>query len=48
MVTYTVMMWYTPEFRKLFASVDDMDTFTDLIILETNEAYINGDIPVSY
>jgi len=45
-VTYTVMMWYTQEFRDLFASTEDMDTFTDLIILETNEAYISGSIPV--
>ena len=45
-VTYTVMMWYTKEFRDLFSSQDDLDTFTDLIILETNEAYISGHIPV--
>merc|ERR1711892_1236549 len=44
-VTYTVMMWHTQEFSNLFSSVEDMDTFTDLIILETNEAYINSNIP---
>ena len=47
-VTYTIMMWYTQEFRNLFSSTEDMDTFTDLIILETNEAYISGNMPVSF
>jgi len=45
-VTYTVMLWYTQEFRNLFATSADMDAFTDLVILETNEAYISGNMPV--
>ena len=46
-VTYTVMMWFTKEFSDLFETREDLDAFTDLIILETNEAYINGNITVS-
>jgi len=45
-VTYSVMMWYTQEFRNLFSSEEDLDTFTDLIIFETNDAYIKGNMPV--
>jgi len=45
-VTYTVMMWFTKEFSDLFETREDLDAFTDLIILETNEAYINGNMPV--
>jgi len=45
-VTYSVMFWYTQEFKNLFTTVADMDTFLDLIITETNEAYESGDIPV--
>jgi len=45
-VTYSVMLWYTKEFRSLFTTYSDMDAFTDLIILETNDGYINGNIPV--
>ena len=46
-VTYSVMMWYTQEFRNLFSSEEDLDTFTDLIIFETNDAYIKGNMPVN-
>merc|ERR1719369_1751928 len=45
-VTYTVMIWYTEEFKQLFSSTEDIEAFTDLVILETNQAYISGNIPV--
>ena len=45
-VTYTIMLWYTPQFYALFASDSDMDVFIDLIFEETNQGYINSEIPV--
>ena len=45
--TYSVMIWYTPEFRALFSSEGDLDVFVDLIFLETNVGYENSEIPVS-
>jgi len=43
MVTYSVKFYYTPEFA---AVVSDIEEFTDQIILETNEGYINSKIPL--
>ena len=45
-VTYTVMIWYTPEFLASFASETDMGVFIDLIFEETNQGYINSQMPV--
>ena len=47
-VTYTIMIWYTPQFLALFSSEADMNTFVDLVFTETNEGYINSNIPVSF
>ena len=45
-VTYTVMIWYTPEFLASFASESDMNVFVDLVFEETNQGYINSEMPV--
>ena len=45
-VTYSVMLWYTPEFRNTFFAEDDMEAFVNLVIEETNQGYINSQIPV--
>lgn len=45
-VTYSVMVWVTPEFQSSFASPEDMNQFIDLLITETNQGYINSNIPV--
>ena len=45
-VTFTVMLWYTPQFYALFASDADMHKFIDLIFEETNQGYINSEIPI--
>jgi len=45
-VTYTVMIWYTPQFLASFASEADMGVFIDLIFEETNQGYINSKMPV--
>jgi len=42
-VTYSVMLYYTPE---LAATTPDVQTFMDQIIADTNEGYINSNIPV--
>ena len=47
-VTYTVMIWYTPQFFASFASEADMNVFIDLIFEETNQGYINSQMPVKY
>ena len=47
-VTYTIMIWYTPQFLALFSSESDMNSFVDLVFAETNQGYINSDIPVSF
>ena len=47
-VTYTIMIWYTPQFLALFSSEADMNSFVDLVFAETNQGYINSDIPVSF
>ena len=46
-VTYSVMLWYTPEFRNTFSTEADMEAFVNLVIEETNQGYINSNIPVS-
>ena len=46
-VSYTVMIWYTPEFLAAFASEADMNVFIDLVFEETNQGYINSEMPVS-
>ena len=47
MVSFSVMIWYTPEFRATFTSDEEMMVFIDLIFTETNQGYINSEIPVS-
>jgi len=47
MVTYSIMIWYTPQFRNTFASEEEMNLFIDLIFQETNQGYINSQIPVT-
>ena len=47
MVSYIVMIWYTHEFRATFTSDEEMMVFIDLIFTETNQGYINSEIPVS-
>ena len=46
-VTYSIMIWYTPQFYDSFASEADMNVFIDLVFEETNQGYINSEIPVS-
>eukprot|EP00092_Neocalanus_flemingeri_P030752 GFUD01033395.1.p1 GENE.GFUD01033395.1~~GFUD01033395.1.p1 ORF type:complete len:725 (+),score=108.76 GFUD01033395.1:33-2207(+) len=46
MVTYSVMIWYTPQFRGIFSSNGKMMAFVRLIFRETNEGYINSNIPL--
>ena len=41
------MIWYTPQFRATFSSEEEMDLFIDQIFAETNQGYINSQIPVS-
>ena len=48
MVDITVMIWYTATFRSTFQSEEDMNVYIDLIFAETNQGYINSQIPVSY
>ena len=48
LVTYSVMLWFTPEFQATFSSDTEMETFIDLMFMETNQGYINSQIPVSY
>ena len=45
-ITYSVMLWYTPEFRNTFFAEADMEAFVNLVIEETNQGYINSQIPV--
>ena len=46
LVTYSVMLWYSPEFRNTFISEADLEAFVNLVIEETNQGYINSKIPV--
>ena len=46
LVTYSMMFWYTPEFRATFPAETDMEAFIDLIIVETNQGYVNSQMPV--
>ena len=45
-VSYSVMIWTTPQFVASFASDGDMRRFIDLIFTETNTGYINSEMPV--
>jgi len=45
-VTYSVMIWTTPEFDAAFSSDADKMAFIDLIFQETNQGYINSAMPV--
>merc|ERR1712025_1229137 len=47
MVSYSIMIWYTPQFRATFSSEEEMNLFIDLIFQETNQGYINSQIPVT-
>lgn len=47
MVSFSVMIWYTPEFRATFISDEEMMVFIDLIFTETNQGYINSEIPLT-
>ena len=42
-VTYTVKVYYTPQFA---ASTSDIDGFIDQVIQETNQGYINSRVPL--
>jgi len=42
-VTYSVMFYYTPEFASI---TDDIPLFVSLMIAETNQGYINSEIPL--
>ena len=42
-----MMFWYTPEFRAAFPAETDMEAFIDLIIVETNQGYVNSQMPVT-
>ena len=47
LVTFTVMLWYTPQFAASFTDMeDDMEVFFELLVEETNQGYINSEIPV--
>ena len=46
-VTYSVMIWYTPQFRNLFSSDSDTLAHVQLIIDTTNQGYINSQMPVN-
>merc|ERR1712179_332401 len=45
-VNYSIMIWYTPQFRATFPSEEEMNLFIDQIFDETNQGYINSEIPV--
>ena len=46
-VNYSIMIWYTPQFRATFPSEEEMNLFIDQIFDETNQGYINSEIPVT-
>ena len=48
MVDISVMIWYTPQFRNTFETEEDMNVFVDLIFAESNQGYVNSQIPVRY
>ena len=47
-VDFTVMVWYTPQFRATFWSPEDMMVFIDLIFAEANQGFMNSNIPVRF
>jgi len=42
-VTYSVMFYYTPEFKNI---TEDIPSFVDQVIAETNQGYINSKLPL--
>ena len=42
--TYSVMFYYTPEFAAATPNIED---FIDQVIAETNQGYVNSEIPVT-
>ena len=42
-VTYSVMIYYTPEFAAVTPNIRD---FVDQVVAETNQGYINSQIPI--
>ena len=47
-VDITVMVWYTAQFRNTFQTEEDMNVFVNLVFEETNQGYVNSQIPVSH
>ena len=47
MVTFSVMIWHTPEFGESFQSDQEMDLFLDILFDILNQAFINSQIPVT-
>merc|ERR1719402_1765139 len=41
--TYSIFFYYTPQFA---ASTPDIDTFIDHVLAETNEGYVNSQVPL--
>ena len=46
LVYYSIMIWYTPEFRSTFSSDDDVEAFVDMIFKIHNDGYKNSNMPV--
>merc|ERR1719228_2431066 len=42
-VTYTVKVYYTPQFK---AATADIDGYVDQLIQDTNQGYINSKVPI--
>ena len=42
-VTYSVMVYFTPEFEEI---VPDVEGYIAVVMAETNEGYINSEIPI--
>jgi len=45
-VDYSVMIWYTPQFKESFISDVQFDIFIEKLFTETNQGYKNSRIPV--
>ena len=46
-VDYSIMMYYTKEFRGTFSSLESLEAFVDKVITIVNQGYNNSKIPVS-
>ena len=46
-MTYSVMVWTTPQFDGTFATEEDRRAFVDLMVVEANQGYVNSEMPVS-